>query len=136
MKKINDLVLYFHDFMTEEEQIDEELRMFQKEFYRNGIEIIGNIKTTDIPPFNDKQNYDILLFDWGGASFGNSLLEHFCKHILNEALEKPSKIYIMVSLFTAEAMEEALSEFKIANGGLPANVFLNISAACKLLNEL
>jgi GrpB-like predicted nucleotidyltransferase (UPF0157 family) len=132
MKKINDLVLYFHDYMADEEQTQEEVKQFKREFAENGIQI-DKIETTEIPPFNDKQNYDILLFDWGGASMGNSMLDHFCKYILEEAIEKPSKIFIMVSTFTVFAMEEALSSFEKANGELPANVFLKISDACKLL---
>jgi hypothetical protein len=132
MKKLNDLVLYFHDYMTNEEETQEEVRRFQRDFFTNGIQI-DNIETTDNPPFNGNKSYDILLFDWGGASIGNSNMRHFCRYILDEAIEKPSRIYIMVSSFTADAMKEALDDFKQANGELPANVFLNITDACKLL---
>lgn len=135
MKKVNDIVLYFHDFMINEEEIQEEVRIFQRDFFNNGIQI-DKIETTDTPPFNEKKSYDILLFDWGGAMIGNSMMHHFCKYILDEAIEKPSRIYIMVSIFTAEAMKEALYDFKQANKELSANVFLNISEACKFLNKL
>jgi hypothetical protein len=132
MKTLNDKVLYFHDFMTDEEQTQEEVRRFQRKFFENGIQI-DEIQTTDTPPFGEMR-YDILLFDWGGASIGNSLMGSFCEDILNEALEKPSRLYIMVSSFTAEAMKEAYESFKEANGELPANVFLSIYDACKFLN--
>jgi len=132
MKKLNDSVLYFHDYMTNEEETREEVRRFQRDFYTSGIQV-DKIETTDEPPFGGKKGYDILLFDWGGASFGNSMMQHFCRNILDEAIEKPSRIYIMVSSFTADAMKEALGDFKQANGELPANVFLNIADACRLL---
>jgi hypothetical protein len=118
--------------MTSDKQTYEETVRFKEEFIENGIEI-GEIETTDNPPFGGRKSYDILLFDWGGACIGNSNTRHFCRYILDEAIEKPSRIYIMVSTFTADAMKEALDSFEKANGELPANVFLNITDACKLL---
>jgi hypothetical protein len=129
MKTINSSVLYFHDFETTKEDTAEEIRMYQRTFYLNGIEI-SKIKHTDIPPFG-RMKYDILLFDWGGASVGNSMMDNFCRRILNEAIENPSKLYIMVSRMTADAMRDATEEL----GELPANVFLDIHDACKLLKE-
>ena len=132
MKEIKETVLYFHDFMTNEDQTKEEIRHLQREFHDNGL-LVREIKETETPPFRDKEYYDILLFDWGGAMIGNSCMRHFCISILEEALEKPSKVYIMSSHYTTEAMKEAQKSFKEANGELPANVFLNIKDACKLL---
>ncbi|MCK9417378.1 hypothetical protein M0Q97_12130 [Candidatus Dojkabacteria bacterium] len=130
MKKLSFKVLYFHDCMTNEEEIQEEIRRYQREFYLNQIEI-NKIEDTDMPPFGG--NYDILLFDWGGMSVGNSVMESFCREILEEAIEKPSKIYIMVSSMTSYAMQEAMREFKDENGNMPSNVFLTITEACRLL---
>ena len=135
MKTLKETVLYFHDFMTTEEETAEEIRAFQRKFYNNGIEIL-EIQEIDEPPFRYHRSYDILLFDWGGASLGNSCMRHYCEYILEEALEKPSRIYIMVSSFTREAMREASESFKQANGEVPANVFMTIEEACKLLKEL
>lgn len=135
MKKLNN-VLYFHDCGDEPGL---EIRLFQREFYKNGYEV-SIIEETDLPPFKNTSNeksYDILLFDWGGMMIGNSLIFSFCENILSEALECPNKIYIMVSNFTAEAMREAQTDFKGANEGeLPFNVFLSIEEACNYLNKL
>ena len=133
MKQLKEKVLYFHDFMTTEEETYGEIRRFAREFMNNGIEI-STIETTDSPPFG-KRKYDILLFDWGGASMGNDMMRHYCTYILKEAIEHPSRIYIMVSSFTSEAMKEAGESFNQANGELPANVFLSITDACVLLTD-
>lgn len=132
MKTFNGVVLYFHDYMTNEDWTQKEVDEFKKEFLRHGVQI-DKIETTDDNPFGIRK-YDILLFDWGGASMGNSMMNFFCEHILEESLEHPSRIYIMVSTFTAAAMVEAMEDFKSANGGsIPSNVFLNIKSACPLI---
>ncbi len=74
--------------------------------------------------------FDILFFDWGGMSTGNSMLEHFCRHILEHAENHPDRIYIMNSSFTAEAMKDAKNEMA---GGHSANVFLDLEKAVPLL---
>lgn len=112
-------------------------RSILKQHYKDN-EQFTDVRTANISTKVDiisggRKSYDILLFDWGGASLGNSNMRHFCRYILNEAIEKPSRIYIMVSTFTADAMKEALDDFQQANGELPANVFLKISDACRLL---
>jgi hypothetical protein len=57
-------------------------------------------------------------------------MRHYCQHILDEAIEKPSRYYIMVSSFTLEAMRELL--YSIKNSGIekPFNVFLTIEDYC------
>jgi hypothetical protein len=132
MKKLNEQVLYFHDYMTDEDEVQREIRQFQRQFANNDILVEVIEETEDMPLFG-KRNYDILLFDWGGASIGNSMLRHFCEYILKEAIENPSKVFIMVSSFTSDAMEEAENDFKSANGEVPTNVFLNINDACRFL---
>jgi len=134
MKEIKENVLYFHDYMVDEGQVQSEINDIKTQFQNNGL-FISEIKETEIPPFNDKQLYDILLFDWGGASLGNSFMDSFCEEILRESLERPNKIYIMTSSFTRLAMEEALTSFEFRNGSVPSNVFLEIDKACKFINE-
>ena len=37
MKKLSEQVLYFHDYMTSDEETYEEVRVFQREFHDNGL---------------------------------------------------------------------------------------------------
>ena len=68
------------------------------------------------------------IFDWGGMSIGNSMLEHFCQYILDEAREHPSRIYIMASAFTRDAMEDLQSMMR--DEKFP-NIYLSIENYCK-----
>jgi len=134
MKTIKGNVIYFHDPMDEPEP---EMRIIQREFHDAGFELPSIIET-DLPPFmgaSNERGYDILLFDWGGMSLGNSLLSHFCEEILDEALECPNRTYIMTSYFTKEAMDEAKESFDKANGSVPPNVFLSVKDYCNYLSK-
>jgi hypothetical protein len=85
-----------------------------------------NVKYVFEPPllaWNVGIFYEILFFDWGGMSIGNSLLESFCRNILEEAEENPSKLYVTCSMMTLRAMNEALTEMK----SRPANVLLTVT---------
>ncbi len=75
------------------------------------------------PPWRER--FDILFFDWGGMSLGNSLLEHFCDEIIKNAEDNPGRVYVMTSTFTEAAMREALQELK----GKPNNIYLSIEKA-------
>ena len=115
MKKIKETALYFHDFMSSKDESKEELDNIIAEFKHNGIEFESEVADTDTPPMrggSSEKSYDILFFDWGGASVGcQGLFDSFCRQILEEALECPSKVYVMCSLFTVSAMKEAEAEF-------------------------
>lgn len=97
------------------------------QFSEGGVEF-KNVEVTTKPPFRQQKNYDVMVFDWGGMSIGNSLLEHFCRYLLEEAEERPSKDFVMASSFTTEAMKDAVSEL----GKVPPNVFLTIDDYCKV----
>ena len=100
----------------------------------------GKLYNTDVPPMRgsgEERNYDILFFDWGGASAGcQGLFDSFCRQILEESLDCPSKVYVMCSLFTTIAMKEAKAEFERDNGSVPPNVFLTIKEASEFLNKI
>jgi len=81
----------------------------------NGIDM--DIKVTDLPPWNEL--FDILFFDWGGMSLGNSMLDHFCRFILDDAQDYPQRIYVMTSCFTQDSMKDAM----IGRSKIPLNVF-------------
>jgi len=135
MKTIKEIALYFHDWMSDDEETAEEVKLIEREMLNEDIKFESGIGETDMPPFKER-NYDILFFDWGGAMIGNNMMGHFCQNILEEALECPSKVYVMVSSFTRTAMREAQRDFQQANGELPPNVFLDFKSAAKFLNEV
>jgi hypothetical protein len=76
-------------------------------------------------------SYDILFFDYGGMSIGNSLLESFSREFVNEAADNPNKYYVVVSTFTEYAVKDALESF---NGETPHNVYLGIPDFVKNYN--
>lgn len=122
--------LYFADLMGDIEQERKALELYLQSKVSNKIKV----KSTDTPPFPgfDKERYfDVLLFDWGGMSIGNSMLEHFCNNIFEQARENESKLFIMTSTFTEEAMQDCILEMK-KEGEPINNIFLNIDRALPL----
>jgi len=91
------------------------------------------LKTTDLLPF-DRTDFDVLFFDWGGMSIGNSMSESFCREIIEHAREHPSKLYIMNSDFSRRAMVEVQSELKLEHE-IFNNIFNDIDDASELLKE-
>lgn len=118
--------LYFCDPMGDAK---EELKNIVRELDELNIKH-PKIKITEKAPWDIE--FDVLLFDWGGMSLGNSMLEHFCEHFIDQAKEKPSKIFIMTSSFTKLAMEDALA-FMDRENEKPWNIFLTIKDAAKYL---
>ncbi len=113
--------IYWHDYVDkEDEKLDLKIQV-EDPCYKANI-FIKKIICFDIPQCLE-EGFDILFFDWGGMSLGNSLMEHFCRYILEHALNNPGKFYVMVSFFTKEAMEEAIVEF---GKDKPFNIFLSI----------
>jgi len=119
MKAIKDKLkaIYFGDPLGD---VDEEADEIKKSLESHGIAI--EIKATDRPPFYEA--FDILFFDWGGASIGNSMLGHFCRWIVDHAENHPGNLYIMTSVFTEEAMKDALETLP----DVPNNIYLGLSA--------
>ena len=98
-------IIYFADIAGD---IDGEIILLKDEFESYSIHY-STFEFRKTPQFlYDEEYFDVLLFDWGGMSFGNSLLETFCADIIKHAREHPSRIYIMTSYFTEYAMEEML----------------------------
>jgi hypothetical protein len=123
MIKFKGKVVYWAD--TDAKNEYEELRKIQIE--RAGLKL-PRPTCVNVPPLKghpEERYYDLLLFDWGGMSIGNSLLGTFCKYICEEAENCPSRYYVMVSQFTKNAMEDIMYEI----GGeeyKPINVFLSL----------
>jgi hypothetical protein len=121
--------IYFCDPMGEPM---EEALIIQHALLEHGINL--KIKVVTIPPFDT--SFDICFFDWGGMSIGNSMLEHFCRYFIDHAKEHPSNIYIMNSMFTKDAMEDALSYFNREHDERPANIYLDIDSSIPYLKAL
>lgn len=108
----NKKVVYFADSMlsmrfdTQEEECKEAI---EEPLHTLGIRF-HKIECTTNPPFG-KMDYDILFFDYGGMSIGNSLMQSFCRQILMEAKDYPSRYYVMVSSFTERAMRDIQKEY-------------------------
>ena len=117
--------IYFGDLNGD---LEEERDMIKGQLKDAGINV--EIDITDVPPFDDA--FDVLFFDWGGMSIGNSMMEHFCREFLGMADECPNRIFVMVSMFTAMAMEDAL-EYVNRFDDPPANLFLNLEKAIPLI---
>ena len=120
--------IYFADCFGD---LQEEKRNIQRELHRNGIDL--KIIAIDTPP---KENYDIMFFDWGGMSVGNNMLEHFCEHWIEDAREHPSRIYVMASTFTKNAMEDLRGYEEREIEEFPKNIFMSVEAAIPFLKEL
>lgn len=107
--------IYFGDPIGD---ITEEKAVIQA--YLESEDIIIDITPTDVPPWDEK--FDVLFFDWGGMSFGNSMLEHFCRWIIGHADNHPGNVYIMTSTFTEAAMKDALQILPEQ----PNNIYLDL----------
>lgn len=120
----NKKVVYFADPMltmryeTQEEECEDAIIHPLKTL---GIRF-HKIECTIRPPFG-QINYDVLFFDYGGMSIGNSILESFCKQILREAKDYPSRYYVMVSSFTERAMKEIQKDYGTEE---EPNIFLTL----------
>jgi hypothetical protein len=119
---------YFCDIAGEPE---EEARQIRQKLEDNGFKKI-KIKVEKKPDCIEERNYDVLFFDWGGMSIGNSMLEHFCGRILTQAEERPNTYFVMTSLFTESAMFDAKESF----GKELANLFLNIDDFVAFLKKM
>ena len=113
--------IYWHDTVDtkEDEQADFEIQV--KDPCEENKIYFKSMKYTDVPPF--KEDFDVLFFDWGGMSLGNSMMDHFCRYILEHAEDHPNRFYVMVSSFTKEAMADAVETL---GKDKPFNVMLSV----------
>lgn len=87
-------------------------------------------------PLNEEIQFDIMFFDWGGMSIGNSMIEHFCEQWIEDARNKPNRLYVMTSHFTQVAMEDlrGYSEREIEE--FPKNIFMCVEDAIPYIKVL
>jgi hypothetical protein len=93
-----------------------------------------SFKQVELPP--NVQDYDILLFDGGGSSMGNSFMWDYCNDIIDMARDNPSKIFIMQSAFTSQAMQDCLDSLNREIDPKPINIFLTIQDAKQQIESL
>jgi len=126
--------LYWHDWVDEEDEASDLKHQVVSPCKEKGI-TFDTMEATDIPPlfYEQARDFDVLFFDWGGMSMGNTMMEHFCGNIIEHAENHPSKYYIMVSTFTEDAMREAIAHY---GDDRPFNVFLNIDEFAEHLNQM
>lgn len=124
-------IIYFADLMGD---LEEEAKQIELQLIKNGITNFKKIEIREVPQFLENERFDVLFFDWGGMSIGNSLLEHFCDQIIKHAIEHPSRLYIMNSVFTAEAMQDTLTYFPEVKS--ISNIFLNFNDALPYLKDV
>ncbi|MAF43731.1 MAG: hypothetical protein Unbinned7913contig1002_18 [Prokaryotic dsDNA virus sp.] len=74
-------------------------------------------------------DFDVLFFDWGGASIGNSMMDHYCRDFIRDAKENSNKLFVMTSTMTAQYMGEELDNYLPEDRKLISNIFLNITDA-------
>lgn len=122
--------IYFCDCMGDQEY---ELQLITDQLREAGITI--PVTSTDIPPGED-EHFDIMFFDWGGMSMGNSMLEHFCEHWIEDARNKPDRIFIMTSIFTQYAMEDLRGYSQREIEEFPKNIFMNLESSIPYLKEI
>ncbi len=119
-------VIYFCDI---DDGMEQERLDIQKFLARvHGLKT--KVELWDVPPFEER--FDVLFFDWGGMSMGNSMLEHFCGYVIENAENNPGRIYIMSSSMTEYAMKEALAELE----DKPNNIYLTKEKAKMALSCL
>jgi len=124
------IIYYWYDLMGDP---DEEIDAIKKQLSHFDVDLKFKFRKSGVPMLDKK--FDVLFFDWGGMSIGNSLMESFCREILFHAQEHPSKIYIMTSSFTEQAMKDMMIQYRNELKDT-SNVFLNIKSAAPYLKEL
>ncbi len=127
--KFKDAV-YWHDYESKENVKTDFSIQVLSPCIENNI-ILEKWRFTEFPSILTEQ-FDILFFDWGGMSLGNSMMEHFCSYIIKHANDHSSRFYVMVSLMTKAAMKDALYSF---GDNKPFNVFLTIEDLEKHLKK-
>lgn len=107
-KEINSKVIVFCD------EGEEDWEYFKKEFFWTEGGTITNIEFTNLTVFESpkafEESFQIFMFDWGGMSMGNSMLEYFIRLLCKMAEDNPSKDFILLSRFTNDAYRDYLEK--------------------------
>lgn len=84
-------------------------------------------------PFGRRRDYDILFFDYGGiGQFAPGMLGSMARYFVKDALNNPSKYYVLNSSFTKYAVDEVIEDF---GGDPPANLFFSPEDFCEFLKK-
>ena len=123
--------IYWYDYTDEANMKLDFARQVLSPCADNNI-ILAGCSYYDLPTALE-QTFDVLFFDWGGMSLGNSMMESFCRYIIKHAQDNGSRYYVMVSSMTEAAMKDALNTF---GEDKPLNVFLSIKDLAIFLDKL
>lgn len=83
-------------------------QFLKKEIHLLNVRVFGTGRA-----FNE--SFDVFMFDWGGMSPGNDMMEHFIRKIYSLADNHPSKDFVLLSRMTKEAYVDFLSYGDIAS---------------------
>lgn len=98
MKQINRKVVVFCD------EGEEDWEYFHSQFKHHNLEFT-NVDVYDSPDAFE-QSFQTLMFDWGGMSMGNSLLESFTRQLYKLAEDNPNKDFVLLSTFSEWAYND------------------------------
>ncbi len=71
---------------------------------------------TEVQPHElENMPCDLYVFDWGGASIGNSMLEHFTEDLITQAQEKPNTLFVIWSAFCGPTYLGMVGNYNIPN---------------------
>jgi hypothetical protein len=87
-----------------DEGIEEWETYYERDFTDAGISFANLEVFEDASAF--KQSFQILMFDWGGMSMGNSIIDSLIRELYRMAEESPSKDFVLLSRFTHEAYQD------------------------------
>jgi len=121
IKEIKGKVIYWCDPMGD---IKEEWKGYERKLKNEHNLILENkVKVMDIPPSRERP-FDVLFFDYGGLLPGaGGLIRSNCTYIIEMAEDNSSRLFVMVSGCTKEAMKDAMED--LGKGNL-SNIFMNI----------
>lgn len=122
--------LYFHDPVSKKEEKEEVDNI--KSLCEEKHVFLKKIDASDIPDFIERNDYEVLFFDWGGMSCGNSMMEHFCREILQLSADRPNTFFVMTSWMSREAMKDSISSF---GKDRPFNLFLSVEDFAEWCNK-
>lgn len=106
-------MVYWADQPADGSTVEDEYYKKIKVVHENAGLRINNVECVILPPLvgsKHERYYNLLLFDWGGMSLGNSCLQHFSRQIVKESEDYPNRCDVMVSAFTADAMKDVIAE--------------------------
>jgi len=90
---VNDKIVVFCDEGLAEWQGSFNPLFLRKEIHLENVEVYST-------PIAFSKPFDIFMFDWGGMSHGNDVMDHYIRRLYKMAEDHPSKEFVLLSLMT------------------------------------